>query len=113
MSQETAMAFRNKLGEDAGLQAQAKPILEGGQTEELVKLGQKHGYEFTAEDVKHVLTEIAGKNVELTDFELEAVAGGQAATYLSGGGGGSVGVDAPVQYNQGSGFSAITHQSKP
>jgi len=73
-------AFRGKLATDVNLQAQVRQAIEGGcGVEELVSLAGAHGFTFTADEARNSFTDS-----ELSDFELEMVAGGKGATVLRG-----------------------------
>ena len=65
MSKETLDQFIQKVTDDEQLQAR---IGEEIDIDSLIALGTEHGFEFTAEDL--------GVNVELSDEELDGVAGG-------------------------------------
>ncbi len=66
-------AFRGQLATDANLQAQVRQAIESGcGPEELVSLAGAHGFTFTANEAVASFTES-----ELSDFELEMVAGGK------------------------------------
>lgn len=66
-------AFREKLATDPGLQAQVRQTIEGGGgLEEVLSLAEAQGFAFTADEARNSFTES-----ELSDFELEMVAGGK------------------------------------
>jgi len=73
-------AFRQQLATDVNLQAQVRQAIEDGcGVEELVRLAGSHGYSFTADEASTSFTES-----ELSDFELEMVAGGKGARVIRG-----------------------------
>ena len=71
MSKETLDQFIQKVTDSEQLQAR---IGEEIDIESLIALGAEHGYEFTAEDL--------AQNVELSDEELDGVAGGGSSDAL-------------------------------
>ena len=70
MSQESAVAFYEKLESDTSLMEQLREMTRP-EAEKLVK--QDLGYDFTKEEMQQVIFE---HHPELTDEELEAVVGG-------------------------------------
>lgn len=83
MSIEAVTKFTNKLAEDESLQQELKSIIghkEGLAASQTVsEMGAKHGYKFTAEEAQEVREFILiseSDDDELTEEELEAVAGG-------------------------------------
>lgn len=70
MSAQGFLDFRNKINANADLQTNLYSELAKG-PHAIVRLGAVHGYAFTADEVSAA---IAGS--DLTDFELELVAGG-------------------------------------
>ena len=72
MSKETLDQFIQKVTDSEQLQAR---IGEEIDIESLIALGAEHGYEFTAEDL--------AQNVELSDEELDVVAGGASVQRVS------------------------------
>jgi len=72
MSKETLDQFIQKVTDSEQLQAR---ICEEIDIESLIALGAEHGYEFTAEDL--------AQNVELSDEELDVVAGGASVQRVS------------------------------
>jgi len=80
MSQQ-ALKFFTKLNTDAALQQEVNTALEGKEGIEVantfVRVGAKHGYEFTAEEAAQNHQEIiAAADGELEEEALEKVAGG-------------------------------------
>jgi predicted ribosomally synthesized peptide with nif11-like leader len=71
MSSQAASDFRALVSESAELQQAARAALAKGGDAALVELGHAHGFDFTVEEGKEALA--AG---ELSEFELEMVAGG-------------------------------------
>ena len=67
---ETLTNFRNAVSDSTDLQEKVK----GGA--DLVALGKENGYEFTQEELEASWQEMQESDEELTDFELDAVAGG-------------------------------------
>ena len=72
MSKENLDQFIQKVTDSEHLQAR---IGEEIDIESLIALGAEHGYEFTAEDL--------AQNVELSDEELDGVAGGGSSDSCS------------------------------
>jgi len=70
MSKENLDQFIQKVTDDEQLQAR---IGEEIDIDSLIALGAEHGFEFTAEDL--------AADVELSDEELDGVAGGALAIY--------------------------------
>lgn len=64
----TLEAFRARVAEDSDLQEQVSACRDAAS---VVALGQREGFEFTAASVETLLND-----GELSDFELELVAGG-------------------------------------
>ena len=69
---ETLTKFRQAVSDSTDLQEKVK----GGA--DLVALGKENGYEFTQEELEASWQEMQESDEELTDFELDAVAGGAA-----------------------------------
>ena len=67
---ESLATFRNAVNESADLQEK----LSGGA--DLVELGKENGHDFSEEDVQAAYDELQDSDEELTEFELEAAAGG-------------------------------------
>ena len=72
MSKENLDQFIQKVTDDEELQAR---IGEEIDADSLIALGAEHGCEFTAEDL--------AQNVELSDEELDGVAGGGLSVYTN------------------------------
>lgn len=88
MSIESASAFRDQVGRNPELQTQVKTCLASGQgLDQIVALGKQHGFQFTPDEAETCLLETGD---ELSEFELEMVAGG-AGKKSGTAGGGSVG----------------------
>ena len=69
---ESLATFRKAVNDSADLQEK----LKGGT--DLVELGKENGHDFSAEDVKAAYEELQKEtDGELTQFELDAVAGGR------------------------------------
>ena len=78
MSTEAVLRFRQAVTEDEELQDEIRATAAGGGLD-LTVVGARHGFEFTAAELNEVAKEIGG---ELTDFELEMVAGGEESKPL-------------------------------
>jgi predicted ribosomally synthesized peptide with nif11-like leader len=77
MPYEAAVAFRQKVNESPDLQAALRPHMNPVDHPFVVSLGQKNGFDFTdADSQKLYETLSASQDSELSDFELEMVAGG-------------------------------------
>ena len=76
MADEGLKGFFKKVMEDGALQEKLK-ALSPDQVDEVVKIGAENGFTFTADDVKNNSKPVeAGEGEELSDDELEQVAGG-------------------------------------
>jgi predicted ribosomally synthesized peptide with nif11-like leader len=71
MSTKAATAFREKIAQSSALQAEVADAVRKDPNGGVVALGQRHGFEFTGEEVLSILN-----GSELSDFELGLVAGG-------------------------------------
>jgi len=71
MQNQSLLEFRAKLNASPALHEEAMRAF-AADGEGLVSLGKKHGYAFTKEEA----LELLAKGGELSDFELELVAGG-------------------------------------
>ena len=69
---ETLTNFRQAVSDSTDLQEKVR----GGA--DLVALGKENGYDFTQEELNAGWEELQESEKELTEFELEVVAGGQA-----------------------------------
>ena len=67
---ESLATFRKAVNESADLQEKIKAGAD------LVELGKENGHDFSAEDVQAAYEELQGSEEGLTEFELEAAAGG-------------------------------------
>ncbi|MDC0065211.1 Nif11-like leader peptide family RiPP precursor [Verrucomicrobia bacterium] len=67
---ETLTKFREAVSDSTDLQEKVKAGAD------LVALGKENGYEFTQEELEASWQEMQESDEELTDFELDAVAGG-------------------------------------
>jgi predicted ribosomally synthesized peptide with nif11-like leader len=76
MSQESAVAFYEKLESDTELTARIQEL----QTREAIGqyVREELGYDFSLEEMQKVIFE---RNPEITDEEMEAVVGGQLDTF--------------------------------
>jgi len=70
---QTLTNFRKAVSDSTDLQEKVK----GGA--DLVALGKENGYEFTQEELEASWQEMQESDEELTDFELDAVAGGSCS----------------------------------
>ena len=73
---ETLTKFRQAVADSADLQEKVKAGAD------LVALGKENGYEFTQEELNASWEELQESDEELTEFELDVVAGG---SYRHGG----------------------------
>lgn len=84
MSKEAAMTFRDKVNTDQQLQVEMRRAIDAGNgIDEAIGLGRKFGLEFTAQEAFEAMNEVG--EGELTDFELELVAGGKGSSKSGGG----------------------------
>ncbi len=67
---ETLTNFRQAVADSADLQEKVKSGAD------LVALGKENGYEFTQEELESGWKELQKSGEDLTDFELDVVAGG-------------------------------------
>jgi predicted ribosomally synthesized peptide with nif11-like leader len=80
MSKQALDAFKGKLAEDGALRAEMTRALGAGgskrtaSVDELVAFAKTHGYEFSPDEVR--------QNIELSDEQLDAVAGGAQVDYF-------------------------------
>ncbi|NEX19730.1 Nif11-like leader peptide family natural product precursor [Thiorhodococcus mannitoliphagus] len=79
MSSSDAEKFFEKLGADADL---LKRVQDAQTVDDITQIGSELGLDFTAEEFTAVGNAPVGE-VELTDDELEAVAGGKGLSYSS------------------------------
>ena len=79
---ESLAIFRKAVNESADLQ---EKIMGGA---DLVELGKENGHDFSLEDVKAAYDELQDSEEGLTEFELEAVAGGGRVALRGEGAGG-------------------------
>ena len=79
---ESLAAFRKAVNESADLQEKIKAGTD------LVELGKENGHDFSEEDVQAAYEELQESEEGLTEFELEAVSGGQDVNARMGYGGG-------------------------
>ena len=70
---ETLTKFRNAVSDSTDLQEKVKAGAD------LVALGKENGYDFTRGELNAGWEELQESEKELTEFELEVVAGGQAS----------------------------------
>jgi len=69
---ETLTNFRQAVADSTDLQEKVKAGAD------LVALGKESGFEFTQEELESGWEELQGSDEELTDFELDVVAGGRS-----------------------------------
>jgi predicted ribosomally synthesized peptide with nif11-like leader len=80
MSEEQLKAFLEKVKADASLQEK----LKGAKTlEEVISIAKENGHEFTADALDQSLQFSIDKVSELTDEDLEYVAGGKKGPFAS------------------------------
>jgi hypothetical protein len=80
MSKEALVELRSRIEDSRQLQKAVRTAAGGGKSWDLaalVALGEREGLSFTAEEARTFLTEL--DQSELSDFELELVAGGLQA----------------------------------
>ena len=77
MSVESAKEFLKKLAKDEAF----KKSIESASDEEKQKIVKEAGFDFTKDEIK----EVVGGSSELSDADLEKVAGGSAVTWVSAG----------------------------
>jgi predicted ribosomally synthesized peptide with nif11-like leader len=90
MSFETVNQFLQKVSEDTLLQEELTQVLDSAENdrEAATELGAKHGYQFTSEELWQGIQnrqsefQVSQNQEELSDEELEAVAGGASPTLL-------------------------------
>lgn len=85
MSTEQAQSFIEELEDNKSLQNEVKSLIQSGNDSELepekimqqiIDLASNHGYDFTAEDYKSAVSNRQEQEGELSDADLEQVAGG-------------------------------------
>lgn len=74
MSKEDVKKFIERVGDDPELTEKVKSA--GTDVDEVIRLGKENGFDFTAEDMKAAYEEISQSGTELSDEDLEKVAGG-------------------------------------
>jgi predicted ribosomally synthesized peptide with nif11-like leader len=75
MSIDALEKFYEHVRSDQSLEAQATAALQEG-ADAVVALGEREGFSFTSEELSVALAHHASTNDELSDDELELVAGG-------------------------------------
>ena len=75
MSKQAVLQFRDAVVESDDLQGRIRAGFESGDLS-LSRLAGENGYEFTVEEGQQVWKELQESERELSDFELEMVAGG-------------------------------------
>src|SRR4051812_31949286 len=81
MSQETVVQFFDAVFKDTSLQGKLNHGFAAIAPEALIKIAQENGYSFTTEELKAAL-----QHAELSDEQLNAVAGGRPADFVREGG---------------------------
>lgn len=78
MSLQAAQAFRQQANASPALQSQVAGFFQNGNIdyEGLAALARSHGHEVTTEDA---IAALSGADDELSDFEMELVAGGTSS----------------------------------
>lgn len=71
MSQQSFAAFREAVNANPQIGEACRAALVAGGPAAVVEFGRKHGFAFSADDAKAVMD-----HTELSDYELELVAGG-------------------------------------
>jgi predicted ribosomally synthesized peptide with nif11-like leader len=80
MSKQNLNAFKGKLAEDASLREEMKRTLSDGgkkstaSVDELVAFAKTRGYDFSVDEAR--------ENIELSDQQLDAVAGGAVDAFI-------------------------------
>ena len=77
MSKENVNAFSEKVNSNPELLEEVRSI--GGNLGEIVALGLREGFDFSEQDLTAYVSEMDNRQGELTDQELEQVAGGLGA----------------------------------
>lgn len=72
MSKQAIEDFRKQINESTELQAKVRGLNVDG----LVALASEHGKVIEKDELRAFLAEMGAKQMELSDFELELVAGG-------------------------------------
>lgn len=75
MGKEAAVAFREYLRTHPEVEEQARDIIRTAGSVDSVAFAKSHGFEFTVEEAADAWEEVSADG-ELSDFELEMVAGG-------------------------------------
>lgn len=75
MAKETAVAFRDFLRNHPEVEEQAREIVRTQGSVDITEFARQQGYEFTREEGEAAWAEVSVDS-ELSDFELEMVAGG-------------------------------------
>ncbi|MDZ8106462.1 MAG: Nif11-like leader peptide family RiPP precursor [Nostoc sp. DedQUE12a] len=81
MSQGTVVQFFDAVFKDTSLQGKLNQRLAEIAPEALIQIAQEHGYSFTTEELKAAL-----QQAELSDEQLNAVAGGRPSDFVREGG---------------------------
>ena len=79
MSAEAVAQFLDRVARDEELGGQVRSIIADREEEaafEIVAFAEKRGFAFTATELRKHLADLQAKTVELSEAELEAVAGG-------------------------------------
>src|SRR5262245_45674178 len=78
MSTEAVTKFLARLAEDSALQQQARSLAKDAQdpAAAAVDLGAKHGFQFTAAEFLKIVQPVQTGDAELSDADLDPVAGG-------------------------------------
>lgn len=74
MVDETVSAFRKRVNQDPSLQSAFAQAISAGPSA-VASFAQKHGYDISPEQVSDAIEQLSHGD-ELSDFELELVAGG-------------------------------------
>ena len=77
MSIESFSTFMQEVASNTTIQEECRPALENAETlDQLVSVGQKHGYEFTAAEASECLSILYADDGELSDDQLSSIGGG-------------------------------------
>ena len=79
MSTEAVQEFLAEVGRDAELRQELRRAIQGKPTtgEAIVEVAERHGHEFEVEELDEVVRAVRAQQTgELTDEDLESVAGG-------------------------------------
>jgi predicted ribosomally synthesized peptide with nif11-like leader len=81
MAKESAVQFLDKVYSDSEFKAEVKAMVKSGSLEEITDVAATHGYNFSTDELKEASAERPVVTQELSDEELESVAGGLIISY--------------------------------